>query len=67
MSNNDVLIHLEDLGKVFYATSRTTPSTASICRSAGEFLSIEGFGCGKSTLLSISGFLDRQPPEGTFG
>jgi len=61
MNNNDVLIQLEDLSKVFYADEVETHALDGIHLqiSRGEFLSIEGpSGCGKSTLLSIIGFLD---------
>ena len=68
MNNNDVLIQLEDLGKVFYADEVETHALAGIHLqiSRGEFVSIEGpSGCGKSTLLSIIGFLDT-PTSGKY-
>jgi putative ABC transport system ATP-binding protein len=68
MNNNDVLIHLEDLGKVFYADEVETHALDGVHLqiSRGEFLSIEGpSGCGKSTLLSIIGFLDT-PTSGKY-
>ena len=68
MNNNDVLIHLEDLGKVFYADEVETHALDGVHLqiSRGEFLSIEGpSGCGKSTLLSIIGFLDT-PTTGKY-
>ena len=68
MSNNDVLIQLEDLGKVFYADEVETHALEGVHLqiSRGEFLSIEGpSGCGKSTLLSIIGFLDT-PTSGQY-
>ena len=68
MSNNDVLIQLEDLGKVFYADEVETHALDGVHLqiSRGEFLSIEGpSGCGKSTLLSIIGFLDT-PTSGQY-
>jgi putative ABC transport system ATP-binding protein len=68
MNNNDVLIQLEDLGKVFYADEVETHALDGVHLqiSRGEFLSIEGpSGCGKSTLLSIIGFLDT-PTAGKY-
>ena len=66
--NNNVLIQLEDLGKVFYADEVETHALAGVHLQIrrGEFLSIEGpSGCGKSTLLSIIGFLDT-PTSGRY-
>jgi putative ABC transport system ATP-binding protein len=66
--NNDVLIQLEDLGKVFYADEVETHALDGVQLEIhrGEFLSIEGpSGCGKSTLLSIIGFLDT-PTAGRY-
>ena len=66
--NNDVLIQLEELGKVFYADEVETHALAGVHLQIrrGEFLSIEGpSGCGKSTLLSIIGFLDT-PTAGRY-
>ena len=68
MNNNDVLIQLDDLGKVFYADEVETHALDGVHLqiSRGEFLSIEGpSGCGKSTLLSIIGFLDT-PTSGKY-
>jgi len=65
---NDVLIQLDDLGKVFYADEVETHALAGVHLQIhrGEFLSIEGpSGCGKSTLLSIIGFLDT-PTSGRY-
>jgi putative ABC transport system ATP-binding protein len=66
--NNDVLIQLEELGKVFYADEVETHALAGVHLQIrrGEFVSIEGpSGCGKSTLLSIIGFLDT-PTSGRY-
>lgn len=68
MNNNDVLIQLDNLGKVFYADEVETHALDGVHLqiSRGEFLSIEGpSGCGKSTLLSIIGFLDT-PTAGKY-
>jgi putative ABC transport system ATP-binding protein len=68
MNNNDVLIQLDALGKVFYADEVETHALDGVHLqiSRGEFLSIEGpSGCGKSTLLSIIGFLDT-PTSGKY-
>jgi putative ABC transport system ATP-binding protein len=66
--NNDILIQLEELGKVFYADEVETHALAGVHLQIrrGEFVSIEGpSGCGKSTLLSIIGFLDT-PTAGRY-
>ena len=55
------LIHLEDLGKVFYTEELETHALNRVHLDIGrgEFVSIAGpSGCGKSTLLSIIGLLD---------
>ena len=55
------LIHLRDLGKVFYTEELETHALADVHLDVerGEFVSIAGpSGCGKSTLLSIIGLLD---------
>ena len=55
------LIHLRDLGKVFYTEELETHALADVHLDIerGEFVSIAGpSGCGKSTLLSIIGLLD---------
>ncbi len=55
------LIHLSDLGKVFYTEELETHALSGLHLDIdrGEFVSIAGpSGCGKSTLLSIIGLLD---------
>ncbi|MEM7050459.1 MAG: ABC transporter ATP-binding protein [Acidobacteriota bacterium] len=67
-SNQDSLIQLTDITKVFYTDEVETHALAGIhlAIEAGEYLSIAGpSGCGKSTLLSILGLLDT-PTEGRY-
>jgi putative ABC transport system ATP-binding protein len=59
--NNDLMIQLEGLTKVFFTDEVETHALAGIHLELrrGEYLSIAGpSGCGKSTLLSILGLLD---------
>ena len=65
---NDVIIHLEQLGKVFATDDVETHALhdVSLTVRRGEWVAIEGpSGCGKSTLLSILGLLDT-PSTGTY-
>ena len=62
----EVLIHLQDVTKVFVTDEVETHALAGINLEIhkGEYLSIAGpSGCGKSTLLAILGLLD-SPSEG---
>ena len=71
MSDDNALIKLEALGKVFYTDEVETHALSDIHMQIGkgEYVAISGpSGCGKSTLLSILGLLDsptgrRLPPE----
>lgn len=68
MKDNNALIDMTDIRKVFYADEVETHALAGIQLSiaAGEYLSISGpSGCGKSTLLSILGLLDT-PTDGHY-
>ena len=68
MSNEQSLIHLEGVKKIFYTDEVETHALAGIHLEIrrGEYISIAGpSGCGKSTLLSILGLLDT-PSEGTY-
>jgi putative ABC transport system ATP-binding protein len=68
MTNNDTLIHLEGLTKVFYTDEVETHALSGIHLDIqkGEYVAISGpSGCGKSTLLSILGLLD-SPTAGTY-
>jgi len=67
-SNDQALIRLEDVKKVFYTEEVETHALAGIHLEikAGEYVSIAGpSGCGKSTLLSILGLLD-SPTIGAY-
>src|SRR5688572_30416519 len=67
-TNNDPLIRLESITKVFFTDEVETHALAGIHLEIknGEFVSIAGpSGCGKSTLLSILGLLDT-PSEGSY-
>jgi putative ABC transport system ATP-binding protein len=64
----DVLIHLDDVRKVFYTDEVETHALSGIHLDikTGEYISIAGpSGCGKSTLLSILGLLD-SPSDGSY-
>jgi putative ABC transport system ATP-binding protein len=67
-TDNDALIQLDDLKKVFYTDEVETHALAGIHLSIerGEYVAISGpSGCGKSTLLSILGLLD-SPTGGQY-
>jgi putative ABC transport system ATP-binding protein len=66
--NNESLIHLESIKKVFFTDEVETHALADINLDIrrGEFVAIAGpSGCGKSTLLSILGLLD-SPSDGGY-
>jgi len=66
--NNNSLIQLEGIKKVFYTDEVETHALAGIHleMKQGEYICIAGpSGCGKSTLLSILGLLDT-PTEGSY-
>jgi putative ABC transport system ATP-binding protein len=66
--NEEPLIELDDLTKVFYTDEVETHALAGIHLTIdrGEYVAIAGpSGCGKSTLLSILGLLD-SPSEGSY-
>lgn len=68
MNNNDTLIKLEDITKVFYTEEIETHALSGVHLEIhrGEYVSIAGpSGCGKSTLLSIIGLLD-SPSSGIY-
>lgn len=68
MSENEPLIRLENLKKVFTTDEVETHALAGIHLTIGrgEYVAIAGpSGCGKSTLLSILGLLD-SPSSGTY-
>ena len=68
MRENDPLISLRALSKVFYTEDLETHALQSIDLdvAAGEYVAISGpSGCGKSTLLSILGLLD-SPTTGEY-
>jgi putative ABC transport system ATP-binding protein len=65
--NNQCLIRLEGLSKVFFTEEVETHALSGVHLEIrnGEYVSIAGpSGCGKSTLLSILGLLD-SPTEGS--
>ncbi len=67
-SQEEPLILLEDIQKVFYTDEIETHALSGVQLevSKGEFLSISGpSGCGKSTLLSLLGLLDT-PTSGQY-
>jgi putative ABC transport system ATP-binding protein len=67
-TNNDSLIHLEEIKKVFLTDEVETHALSGIHLEIkkGEYVSIAGpSGCGKSTLLAILGLLD-SPSEGNY-
>ena len=66
--NDNALIRLEGLGKVFYTDEVETHALSDIHLEIkkGEYIAISGpSGCGKSTLLSILGLLD-SPTGGSY-
>src|SRR5215475_1635076 len=66
--NQETLIHLDGIKKVFLTDEVETHALAEISLEIqrGEFVCIAGpSGCGKSTLLSILGLLD-SPTEGNY-
>ncbi len=66
--SSEVLIHVEDLHKVFITEEVETHALSGIHLKIhkGEYIAIAGpSGCGKSTLLSILGLLD-SPSEGNY-
>ncbi len=68
MTNDNLLIKLESLTKVFYTDEVETHALSGIHLEIkkGEYVSIAGpSGCGKSTLLSLLGLLD-SPTEGSY-
>jgi putative ABC transport system ATP-binding protein len=67
-TNDDVLIQLEGVKKVFYTDEMETHALSDVHLgiSRGEYVSIEGpSGSGKTTLLSILGLLD-SPSSGKY-
>ena len=67
-SNNEALIHLENVTKVFLTDEVETHALSGVNLDirTGEYVSISGpSGCGKSTLLSILGLLD-SPTDGAY-
>ena len=67
-TNNDSLIKLEAITKVFYTDEVETHALSGVHLEIrkGEYVSIAGpSGCGKSTLLAILGLLDT-PTEGHY-
>ena len=66
--NDDTLIHLDSIKKVFLTDEVETHALADVHLdiASGEYVSITGpSGCGKSTLLAILGLLDT-PSAGTY-
>jgi len=66
--NNDPLIKLEGLRKVFYTDEMETHALADVYLeiNRGEFVEVMGpSGCGKSSLLAIIGLLDT-PSAGEY-
>jgi putative ABC transport system ATP-binding protein len=66
--NNQVLIQMEKVTKVFFAEEVETHALSNVHLKigVGEYVSIAGpSGCGKSTLLSLLGLLD-SPTEGSY-
>ncbi len=66
--NNDKLLRLDGIKKVFYTEEVETHALSGIHLhiARGEYVSIAGpSGCGKSTLLSILGLLDT-PTDGSY-
>jgi len=68
MNNNETLIKLEEITKVFYTDEIETHALSGVHLEIrkSEYVSIAGpSGCGKSTLLSIIGLLDT-PTSGSY-
>ena len=68
MEEQQPLIHLEDISKIFYTEEIETHALSKVSLNIypKEYVSIEGpSGCGKSTLLSILGLLDT-PTDGAY-
>ena len=68
MDNNQALIEIEGLTKVFYTDEIETHALSGVHMKIdkGEYVAISGpSGCGKSTLLSIIGLLDT-PTGGSY-
>ena len=68
MSEDNTLISMKDIKKVFFTEEIETHALSGIHLEIhqGEFVSIEGpSGCGKSTLLSLMGLLDT-PTDGLY-
>jgi putative ABC transport system ATP-binding protein len=68
MENNQALIEIEGLTKVFYTDEIETHALSGVHMNIdkGEYVAISGpSGCGKSTLLSIIGLLDT-PTGGSY-
>jgi putative ABC transport system ATP-binding protein len=68
MENNQALIEIEGLTKVFYTDEIETHALSGVHMKIekGEYVAISGpSGCGKSTLLSIIGLLDT-PTSGSY-
>jgi putative ABC transport system ATP-binding protein len=68
MTNDEVLIQLEGVAKVFYTDELETHALSDVHLTVarGEYVSIEGpSGSGKTTLLSILGLLDT-PTRGQY-
>ncbi len=68
MTEQQAVIQMEDVKKIFYTDEVETHALAGIHLNInkGEYVSISGpSGCGKSTLLSILGLLD-SPTEGEY-
>ncbi|MHC4582232.1 MAG: ABC transporter ATP-binding protein, partial [Planctomycetota bacterium] len=66
--NNNTLIHVKDLHKVFVTEEVETHALSGVHLDikSGEYIAIAGpSGCGKSTLLSILGLLD-SPTNGSY-
>jgi putative ABC transport system ATP-binding protein len=67
-ASDDVLIQLDNVGKVFYTEEMETHALSEVHLTIGrgEYVSIEGpSGSGKTTLLSILGLLDT-PTKGSY-
>jgi putative ABC transport system ATP-binding protein len=66
--SNEILIHVEDLHKVFVTEEVETHALSAVHLDIrkGEYIVVAGpSGCGKSTLLSILGLLD-SPSQGSY-